>query len=104
MSLEQENNLCAGQLVITEKDVFGLEETWFTDHDKRTKTIHFSDNHLIPKHTVGMVVGFVTNLSTPVVTICWGGDLKGKLLVITLNKAILLERFIEKLDNEEITK
>jgi hypothetical protein len=100
MSLEKEKDLFLGQLVITEKDVFGLEEKWFFNEDYKTKTIYIDDNILIPKHNIGIIVKFINNWVVPAVVVCWGGELKNKNLVITLNKATLLDKFIEKLDNE----
>jgi len=98
MSLEEEKDLKIGQLVITERDVYGFEEKWVFDPDYRNKTILHKDNILIPKHTVGIITEFINFWAVSAVLICWGGDFKGKKLIITLNKAILLEKFIEKLD------
>jgi len=100
MFLDQEEDINVGQLVITIKDIYGLEEKWFTDSTFSSKTIVYDDNILIPKHTVGMITGFINNWAATAAVICWGDVLRGKKLVITLNKAMLLDRFIERLDNE----
>lgn len=89
----------AGKLVITEKETSGLEEKWFNDSDMFDKTIHIEDNITIPKHTIGFVVE-VIDWVVPAMCVCWGGTLRGRKLVITHNKATLLDDFIEKLDHE----
>lgn len=92
-----------GQLVITEKDIFGLEEKLFMDPKFINKTIRYEDNILIPRHTVGIVVGFFEWIETCLI-VSWSGDLKSKKLLIAPSKVITLDKFIERLDNEENIK
>jgi len=89
-----------GDLVIVYKDCFGLEEKWFIDDDFKEKTIYDNDNIFIPKHTVGFFVEYI-NWAAPAAMICWGGDLKGKKLVLTLDKFYLLDEFLKELDENE---
>jgi len=98
MDIEFNSNLRVGQLVITEKDVFGIEEKWFTEADYHDKTISATDNFLIHKHSVGIITGFINGWAAPAIVVGWGGDFRGKKLVVTINKVISLDDFIEKID------
>ena len=54
-----------GELVLVEKSTYGLLENVFTEKSKHNTTILFEDNVFIQKHSVGMVVGFITDWVVP---------------------------------------
>ena len=89
----------AGQLIIVEKDTFGLLETCFLEKLRYNTTILYQDNVFIHKHSIGMVVGFITNWVVPAAVVRFSDVKNGQNIVITFNKINSLEDFIKKLDS-----
>lgn len=88
-----------GQLVINEKDTFGLLETRFLEKFKYNTTFLYEDNIFIRKHSIGIVVGFITNWVVPAAVVMFSDINNKQNIVITFNKINSLEGFVKKLDS-----
>ena len=88
-----------GELVLVEKSTYGLLETVFTEKSKYNTTILFEDNVFIQKHSVGMVVGFITDWVVPAAIVSFSDVKNGQNIVITYNKINSLEEFTKRLDS-----
>lgn len=80
-------DMAVGDLVTVKNRMSGVKEKCFWP-ENWDKTITAVDNQLIPEGTIGMVVGFLSNYHTCMVTVAWGGDLGGTKLVIAGNHLI----------------
>ena len=89
----------AGQLVIIEERRYGIEEKWFTNEEFSSKTIRHEDNILIPKHSIGCIVGFINSYHTCMALVAWS-NMDGKKLLLATEYLSSLENFIERLDDE----
>ena len=88
-----------GELVLVEKSTYGLLESVFTEKSKYNTTILFEDNVFIQKHSVGMVVGFITDWVVPAAIVSFSDVKNGQNIVITYNKINSLEEFTKRLDS-----
>ena len=88
-----------GELVLVEKSTYGLLEDVFTKKSKYNTTILFEDNVFIQKHSVGIVVGFITNWVVPAAIVSFSDVKNGQNIVITYNKINSLEEFTKRLDS-----
>ena len=94
-----EEEIRAGQLVIIKERRYGIEEKWFTNEDFSSKTIRHEDNILIPKHSIGCIVGFINSYHTSMALVAWS-NMDGKKLLLAAEHLTSLENFVESLDNE----
>jgi len=76
-----------GQLLTVSGDTYGIKEKCLF-HEHMDETIHPLDNVLIPDGTIGMIVGFVGNWHTCMVTVAWGRSLNGQKLVLSEKRLI----------------
>lgn len=86
-----------GDLVIVEQDHYALDPDKLQTPEQ---TVRAEDNYLIPKHTTGVVLEKQIYTDLQFLHVSWGTPYKGEVYVISSDKIILFDDFLEKIDND----
>lgn len=98
MNHKLDPKLHVGQLIVVEKNVYGINKKEFINK-KFVDNIIMSRNKMIPKYTMGVVVGFVNENDITMAIVSLNNDSHDTVMLDT-KKLTELKQFIERIDNE----